>query len=114
MIDFTSRRDAFEAKFAHDEALRFKIAARRNNLLGLWAAERLGKSDAEAEAYARSVVLSDLEEPGHEDVVRRLMTDFAAAADPLSEIEIREMLERFALQAIEEIKSGSAPGPQHP
>ena len=108
MIDFTSRRDAFEAKFAHDESLRFRIAARRNNLLGLWAAERLGKSGADAEDYARSVVTADLEEPGHEDVVRKIMHDFATAGHPAQEIEVREMLERFALRAVEEIKAGTA------
>lgn len=106
MIDFTSRRDAFEGKFAHDEALRFRIAARRNNLLGLWAAERLGKSGADAKSYARSVVVADLEDPGHDDVVRKIMSDFEAAGHPEKEIEIREMLERLALRAIEEIKSG--------
>jgi hypothetical protein len=107
MVDLTSRRDAFEAKFAHEESLRFRIAARRNNLLGLWAAERLGKSGVEAENYARSVVLADLEEPGHDDVVSKIMRDLETTGDPAREIDVLEMLERFALRAIEEIKSGN-------
>jgi hypothetical protein len=107
VIDFTARRDAFEAKFAHNEALRFKIAARRNTLLGLWAADKLGKSDADAETFARSVALADLEEPGQEDVIRKIMREFEAACCPEKEIDIREMLERFALRAIEEIKSST-------
>lgn len=106
MVNFTSRREGFEAKFAHDESLRFRIAARRNNLLGLWAAERLGKSGVDAEEYARSVVIADLEEPGHEDVVGKIMRDLEAAGDPAEEIEVLELFERFALRAIEEIKSG--------
>jgi hypothetical protein len=106
MVDLTSRRDAFEGKFAHDESLRFKIAARRNNLLGLWAAERLGKSGSDAAGYARSVVMADLEEPGNEDVVRKIVGDLETAGRPVKEIDVREMLERFALRAIEEIKSG--------
>ena len=64
MTTFDDRKDAFENKFAHDEELRFKAMARRNKLLGLWAAEKLGKSGAEAEEYAKSVVLADFEEPG--------------------------------------------------
>jgi hypothetical protein len=106
MVDFTSRREAFEGKFAHEESLRFKIAARRNNLLGLWTAERLGKSGTDAADYARSVVVADLEKPGDEDVVYKIIDDSEKAGRPIKEIDVREMLERFALRAIEEIKSG--------
>ena len=68
MTTFDQRKDAFENKFALDEELRFKATARRNKLLGLWAAEKLGKSGAEADAYAKSVVVADFEEAGDEDV----------------------------------------------
>ena len=78
MSTFDQRKDAFENKFAHDEELRFKASARRNKLLGLWAAEKLGKSGAEADAYAKSVVVADFEEAGDEDVVRKVKADFAA------------------------------------
>ena len=71
MADFTSRRMAFENKFAHDEALRFKALSRRNRLLGLWAARQLGKSDAEAATYAGTVVMADFEEAEDEVVIRK-------------------------------------------
>ena len=70
MSTFDSREQAFEAKFAHDEEMQFKAQARCNKLLGLWAAEMLGKSGDAAEAYAKTVVTADFQEPGHEDVVR--------------------------------------------
>ena len=79
MTTFDQRKDAFENKFAHDEELRFKATARRNKLLGLWAAEKLGKSGADAEAYAKAVVVADFEEAGDEDVVRKVKSDFALA-----------------------------------
>ena len=75
MTLFNEREDAFEKQFAHDEELRFKATARRNKLLGLWAAERLGKSGEEAEAYARSMVLADFEETGNADVLRKVRQD---------------------------------------
>lgn len=76
MDEFTRRGEAFESKFAHEEALRFKAIARRNRLMGLWAAELLGKSGADAEAYANTVVIADLEEPGDEDLIRKVVSDF--------------------------------------
>lgn len=78
MSTFDQRKDAFENKFAHDEELRFKATARRNKLLGLWAAEKLGKSGTEADAYAKSVVVADFEEAGDDDVLRKVKGDFAA------------------------------------
>ena len=89
MVDLTSRRDAFENKFAHEEMLRFKAVARRNNLLGLWAAERLGKSGVEAGDYAKSVVLADFEESGDEDVVRKILRDFEVAGHAITTMEVR-------------------------
>ncbi len=75
MTTFDDREHAFEAKFAHDEEMKFKADARCNKLLGLWAAELLGKSGAEADAYAKTVVSADFEEAGHEDVVRKVVAD---------------------------------------
>jgi hypothetical protein len=106
MVDLTSRRDAFESKFAHEEMLRFKAVARRNNLLGLWVAERLGKSGVEAEDYAKSVVMADFEESGDQDVVRKILRDFEVAGHATTAMEVRRMLEQLWLRAMEEIKSG--------
>lgn len=75
MTTFDDREHAFEAKFAHDEEMKFKAEARANKLLGLWAAEILGKSGQDAEDYAKSVVIADFEEAGHEDVVRKVVAD---------------------------------------
>ncbi len=81
MSTFDERESAFENKFAHDEEMQFKAVARRNKLVGLWAAELLGKSGADAEAYAKEVVVSDFEEAGHEDVVRKVAGDLGDKAD---------------------------------
>ncbi len=75
MTTFDDRESAFEAKFAHDEEMQFKAQARCNKLLGLWAAELMGKSGDDAEAYAKTVVIADFEEAGHEDVVRKVTAD---------------------------------------
>ncbi|UWQ89535.1 DUF1476 domain-containing protein [Aliisedimentitalea scapharcae] len=75
MTTFDDRESAFEAKFAHDEEMQFKAQARCNKLLGLWAAELMGKSGDDAEAYAKTVVIADFEEAGHEDVVRKITAD---------------------------------------
>lgn len=107
MVDLRSRKDALESKFAHDETLKFKIAARRNKMLGLWAAGYLGKSGADAEAYAHSVVAADLEQPGEDDVVGKILRDFEEAGCRISEREIRETLDSFTVRATEEIKSGT-------
>lgn len=90
MSTFDDREQAFEAKFAHDEDLKFKVLARRDKLVGLWAAAKLGKSGADAEDYARLVILSDLEEAGDEDIVRKLVADLAGAG--VGEAEVRAML----------------------
>ena len=81
MTAFDNREHAFEAKFAHDEEMQFKAEARRNKLLGLWAAELMGKSADEADVYAREVVKADFEEAGHEDVVRKVAGDLGSLAD---------------------------------
>jgi hypothetical protein len=81
MTTFDDRENAFENKYAHDEEMKFKAEARRNKLLGLWAAELLGKTGEDADTYAKEVVLSDFEEAGHEDVVRKVAGDLGDLAD---------------------------------
>ena len=81
MNTFEDREHAFEAKFAHDAEMQFKAEARRNKLLGLWAAELMGKSGDDAAAYAQEVIKSDFEEAGHEDVYRKISGDLDAKAD---------------------------------
>lgn len=81
MTTFDDRENAFEAKYAHDEEMLFKAQARCNKLLGLWAAELMGKSGEEATAYAASVIKADFEEAGHEDVVRKVVGDLGDIAD---------------------------------
>jgi hypothetical protein len=81
MTTFDDRESAFENKFAHDEEMKFKAEARRNKLLGLWAAELLGKTGEDADTYAREVIASDFEEAGHEDVVRKVAGDLGDLAD---------------------------------
>ena len=105
MTTFDKREDSFERQFAHDEALRFRAEARRNKLLGLWAAEKLGKSGADAEAYAREVIAADVEEQGEEDVYRKLRRDFDAAGVDCSEHRIRRAMSEFMAQAIAQIKA---------
>ncbi|HZT24775.1 MAG TPA: DUF1476 domain-containing protein [Pseudolabrys sp.] len=104
MTTFDKREEGFEKKFAHDEELKFKAFARRNKMLGLWAAGLLGKSGAEADTYARDVVMADLEEHGEEDVLRKLVKDLAGKA---SEKEIRAQMNDLLAQAVAQItKSG--------
>ncbi|MFN3855461.1 MAG: DUF1476 domain-containing protein [Phreatobacter sp.] len=106
MTTFDKREEGFEKKFAHDEELRFKATARRNKLLGLWAAEKLGKTGEAAEAYAKSVVLADFEEPGDDDVVKKVMADFAAAGVTQSEHQVRRTMDELMAVAIEQVKAG--------
>jgi hypothetical protein len=98
---FNKREEGFEKKFAHDEELRFKALARRNKLLGLWAADLLGKSGPEADAYAKEVVIADLEEHGDEDVVRKLKADLEGKA---SEQQIRSQMVQLLEQAVAQVQ----------
>jgi hypothetical protein len=107
MNKLTKRGEAFESKYAHEEAMRFKAIARRNRLMGLWAAQRLEKLGADAEAYANAVVIADLEEPGDEDLIRKVVSDFRAAGVPSDEDQIRRVLEEFMVPAVAEIKAGA-------
>ncbi|MFZ4109848.1 MAG: DUF1476 domain-containing protein [Polymorphobacter sp.] len=90
MTTFDDRQKSFEAKFAHDADLKFKVAARRDKLVGLWAASKLGLTGDAAEAYAKSTVIADLEEAGDEDVVRKLVADLGAKG--VVEAEVRAAL----------------------
>ncbi|CAH1664235.1 MAG: DUF1476 domain-containing protein [Chelatococcus sp.] len=106
MASLDERRDAAEKRFAHDEELRFKATARRNKLLGLWAAAKLGKSGADADAYAKSVILADFEEAGDDDVFRKLRKDFDAAGVSSSDAELRTQMEQLMAQAKAEVLAG--------
>ncbi|MBV9260474.1 MAG: DUF1476 domain-containing protein [Pseudolabrys sp.] len=103
---FDKREEGFEKKFAHDEELRFKATARRNKLVGLWAAGKLGIVGSDADAYAKEVVLADLEEAGDEDVVRKLRKDFDAKSVAITDQDIRKMMIDTMTQAIAQIEAG--------
>ena len=103
MTTFDKRKDAFENKFAHDEALRFKAEARRNKLLGQWAADLLGKTGAAAEEYAKSIVVADFEEAGDDDVFRKIRADFDAGGVEQSDHQIRRTMDELMNRAMEEI-----------
>ena len=99
MTTFDDRERAFEAKFAHDQDMQFKIVARRNKLLGLWAAKQMGLSDVEAETYASEVIRAEFEEAGDEEVVKKLLGDLTSAGVECDEARIREALEHKTVEA---------------
>jgi hypothetical protein len=101
---FDDRKKGFENKFAHDEELRFKATARRNKLLGLWAAEKLGLSGDAAADYAKEVVAADFEEAGDDDVVRKVIGDFKAKNIDQSEHQIRRTMDELMVTAVEQIQ----------
>jgi hypothetical protein len=107
MTTFDKREDAFEKKFAHDAELRFKAEARRNRLLGTWAADLLGRRGAEADAYARSVIEADFEQAGDEDVFRKLRRDFDAAKVAISDHQIRRTMDEMMQKAIAQMRTES-------
>jgi hypothetical protein len=107
MTTFDKREEGFEKKFAHEEELRFKATARRNKLLGLWAAEKLGLSGPAADAYAKDVVAADFEEPGDGDVVRKLRKDFDAKGVAQSDQQIAVVMNEMMAKAVEQIKAGT-------
>lgn len=106
MSGFDKREEGFEKKFALDEELRFKAMARRNKMLGLWAAEKLGLASGEVDAYAKTVVMADFDEPGDEDVYRKVRADFDAKGAKISDEDIRRAMNDLLAKAIEEIKTG--------
>ena len=106
MTTFDKREEGFEKQFAHDEELRFKATARRNKLLGQWAAEKLGLSGAEAESYAKSVVMADFEEAGDHDVMRKIRADFDAKGVAQSDHQIGRMMTELMEKAVADVKAG--------
>jgi hypothetical protein len=105
MTTFDERKNAFENKFAHDEGLRFKAESRRNKLLGMWAAGLLGKSGADAEAYAREIVAADFEKAGDSDVFDRIRRDLDATKVAQSDHQIRRTMDELMQKAIEQISA---------
>lgn len=99
---FEDRRSAFETKFKLDQETEFKVRNRRNKLLGLWLAEKMGIETSGSDAYAKEVVMSDLDEPGDEDVIRKVMQDIGERGVNISEDDVREkLLELFGVAAEE-------------
>jgi len=107
MTDFTDRQRGEEAKFAMDEETAFKVAARRNRLLGEWAAGVMNLTEEEADAYKKAVVQADFEEAGDEDVIRKLLGDLTAADSNVSEADIRAKLEEMTVEAKRQLMSDS-------
>ncbi len=105
MTTFDKRQEAFESMFARDEELRFKATARGNKMLGLWAAEKLGLSGADAEAYSKDVVKSDFAEPGDDDVLRKVLKDFEAKGVAQSEHQVRRTMDELMAKAVEQVRS---------
>jgi hypothetical protein len=107
MTDFKDRQRGEEAKFAMDEETAFKLAARRNRLLGEWAADLMGLTEEETDAYKKAVVQADFEEAGDEDVIRKLLGDLTAAECDISEADIRAQLEEKTVEAKRQLMSES-------
>ena len=103
MTTFDDRERAFETKFAHDEELRFRVIARRNRLLGHWAAKQMSLSEAESDAYAKDVIRADFEEAGDEDVIRKVLGDLTAAGVDTDEAKVREAIAHKEVEARRQI-----------
>ena len=99
MTTFDDRERAFESQYARDQEMQFKIVARRNRLLGGWAADLMGLTEVEAEAYAKDVIRADFEEAGDEDVVRKLLGDLTSAGVDIDEARIRDALQTKLVEA---------------
>lgn len=105
MSMFDDREKGYEAKFKHDQESLFKITARRNRLLGLWVAEQLGKTGADAEAYAKEVVVADFDKPGDDDVIMKVLKDLEAKGISLDMDVIRKKLLAFAADARAQVEA---------
>ena len=105
MTTFDDSERAFEAKYARDEEMQFRVVARRNRLLGGWAARLMGLTEAEADAYAKDVIRADFEEAGDEDVIRKLLGDLTAAGVECDEAKIREALAHKTVEARRQLMS---------
>ena len=103
MSSFDEREKGFEQKYKHDQELQFKVNARRNKLLGLWAAEQMGMTDGAAEAYAKEVVAADFEKPGDSDVIEKVLKDLQAKGRSATELQVRKQLDQFFAVAKEQI-----------
>ena len=99
MTTFDDREQAYESKFARDQEMAFRVAARRNRLVGQWAAELMGLTSEEADAYAKAVIQADFEEAGEEDVIRKLLGDLTSAQIDIDETRIRAALEAKTVEA---------------
>jgi len=104
MTTFDQRQEGFEKKFALDEEQKFKAIARRNKMLGMWAAAELGKSGAEADAYAKEVIAADFDEPGDDDVLRKVAQDLAGKG--ITAQDIRQKMDALLPEAAAQIKAG--------
>ena len=107
MTTFDKREEAFEKKFVIDEDLKFKAVARRNRLLGLWAAEKLGKTGADADSYAKEVVVAEFADAHDLEVIRKVTTDLAAKGISMNELDIRLKMDEFMAQAIAQVNTGA-------
>lgn len=107
MATFDDRQKGFEQKYKHDKELEFKINARRNKLLGLWAAKEMGIPDSEADAYAKTVVLADFEKPGDDDVVQKIIGDFKQKGVEMSEHRVRKHMTDLLATARQQVISES-------
>jgi hypothetical protein len=105
MSSFKDREKAYESKFAHDQELKFKATARRNKLLGEWAAEQMGLSGEDAKAYIAEVIRADLEKPGEEDVFRKIWADFQDRNVEQSEHQVRRQLQDLMDEAIRQVEA---------
>lgn len=105
MSTFDEREKGFEAQYKHDQEIQFKVTARRNKLLGLWVSEKLGIAGADAEAYAKEVVVADFEKPGEEDVVEKVMADIADKGVAIGDRELRKEMARLMDIAREQIEN---------
>lgn len=103
MTQFDDRERAFESKFARDEEMKFRITARRNRLLGEWAARKMGLSQAETESYAKDVVRSDFEEAGEHDVIRKVLGDLTSAGVEIDEDQVRRAMHNKEIDARRQI-----------
>jgi hypothetical protein len=106
MTTFDKREEAFEKKFVIDEELKFKAEARRNRLLGLWVAEKLGKAGVDADTYARDVVAAEFEGAGDADVIRKVVGDLTAKGIGVSEQDIRARMDELMALAVTQVKAG--------
>ena len=109
MNTFEEREKGYESKFAHDEEMRFKANARRNKLLGLWAAEKMGLAGPAAETYAKEIIKTDLEDAGADDVFRKVRADFDAKGVDQSDHQIRRTMDELMVTAFQQVEEESQP-----